>query len=59
MHHQSLYNEFWEKQASISSTSQLISQSQSEAQDIRNNITNENSNQVREYINWTSCIALW
>merc|ERR1719410_3300601 len=30
MHHQSLYNEFWEKQASISSTSQLISQSQSE-----------------------------
>ena len=51
MHHQSLYNEFWEKQASISSTSQLISQSQSEAQDIRNNITNENSNQVREYNN--------
>lgn len=46
--HQSLYNEFWEKQASISSTSQLVSESHYEAQEIRNNITNENSNnQVR------------
>lgn len=48
--HQSLYNEFWEKQASISSTSQLVSESHYEAQEIRNNITNENSNnQVRIY----------
>ena len=45
--HPSLYNEFWEKQASISSTSQLVSQTQNEVQEIRNNITNENCNQVR------------
>ena len=48
--HQSLYNEFWEKQASISSTSHLVSESQYEAQEIRNNITNENfNNQVRPF----------